>query len=220
LGTVFKVTTNGLLTTLVKFNGTNGWGPRGLTLGSDGNFYGTAGGGIGGSGVIYRLNLFNSPNIGAFPSDQTILAGGNATLTVTAFGVAPFSYQWLFNGTNITDATNSSLTISSLTHTNAGSYQVIVTNAFGSVTSSVATLTVSLPPPVIFSTNSTIGFSNGQFGFSFSGPAGSTVVIEGTTSLGDWLPLQTNVLGNGPVYFSDPASSSLTTRFYRAVLLP
>jgi uncharacterized repeat protein (TIGR03803 family) len=45
-GTVFKVTTNGDLTTLVSFAGTNGSGPvAGLTLGSDGNFYGTTTGG-------------------------------------------------------------------------------------------------------------------------------------------------------------------------------
>ena len=41
-GTVFKVTTNGTLTTLVAFNGSNGAYPyAALTLGKDGNFYGT-----------------------------------------------------------------------------------------------------------------------------------------------------------------------------------
>ena len=41
VGTVFKVTTNGTLTTLVSFNFTNGMAPFALTLGTDGNFYGT-----------------------------------------------------------------------------------------------------------------------------------------------------------------------------------
>jgi uncharacterized repeat protein (TIGR03803 family) len=45
VGTVFKVTTNGTMTTLVAFNGNNGAYPRAaLTLGNDGTFYGTAGG--------------------------------------------------------------------------------------------------------------------------------------------------------------------------------
>ncbi|MDR3460204.1 MAG: hypothetical protein P4N60_22480 [Verrucomicrobiae bacterium] len=41
-GTIFKITTNGVLTTLVTFKGTNGVNPlAGLTLAPDGNFYGT-----------------------------------------------------------------------------------------------------------------------------------------------------------------------------------
>jgi len=53
-GTVFKVTTNGVLTTLASFNGTNGMSPlAGLTLGRDGNFYGTTF--YGGTGYVYRF---------------------------------------------------------------------------------------------------------------------------------------------------------------------
>jgi uncharacterized repeat protein (TIGR03803 family) len=60
LGTVFKVTTNGVLTSLVSFNGANGEYPEadmGLTLCSDGNFYGTTSGGgtNGGQGTVFRV---------------------------------------------------------------------------------------------------------------------------------------------------------------------
>ena len=57
MGTVFKVTTNGTLTTLVSFNGTNGAFPMaGLTLGNDGNFYGTTyGGGISNYGTVFKV---------------------------------------------------------------------------------------------------------------------------------------------------------------------
>jgi uncharacterized repeat protein (TIGR03803 family) len=56
-GTIFKMTTNGILTTVLKFEGTNGSFPRaGLTLGTDGNFYGTTErGGINNSGTVYKL---------------------------------------------------------------------------------------------------------------------------------------------------------------------
>ena len=56
-GTVFQVTTNGTLTTLVSFNGTDGFAPQaGLTLGNDGNFYGTTfNGGITSSSFPYGM---------------------------------------------------------------------------------------------------------------------------------------------------------------------
>ena len=57
-GTVFKITTNGVFTSLVSFNVTNGSYPyAGLTLGSDGNFYGTTTGGgtNGGYGTVFKV---------------------------------------------------------------------------------------------------------------------------------------------------------------------
>ena len=58
LGTVFRVTPNGLFTSLVQFQGTNGSNPAGpLALGNDGNLYGTtANGGPGGGGTIFRIS--------------------------------------------------------------------------------------------------------------------------------------------------------------------
>jgi uncharacterized repeat protein (TIGR03803 family) len=88
-GTIFKVTTNGTLTTLVGFATTNGANPyAALTLGADGNFYGTAyrGGTNGGYGTVFkvttngvmtRLVSFNITN-GAYPqAGLTIGADGN-----------------------------------------------------------------------------------------------------------------------------------------------
>jgi uncharacterized repeat protein (TIGR03803 family) len=55
-GTVFRVTTNGALTTLANFNGTNGAYPQaGLTLASDGSFYGTTFGGGYNNGSVFRV---------------------------------------------------------------------------------------------------------------------------------------------------------------------
>src|SRR2546425_8291649 len=55
-GTVFRVTTNGLFTTLVSFNGTNGANPTALVLGNDGNMYGiTSYGGSNSAGTTFRL---------------------------------------------------------------------------------------------------------------------------------------------------------------------
>jgi uncharacterized repeat protein (TIGR03803 family) len=61
-GTAFKMNRSGILTTLHTFNSKDGFEPRGLTQGTDGNFYGTTtGGGVGGAGTIFRLSLGLGP---------------------------------------------------------------------------------------------------------------------------------------------------------------
>ena len=59
-----------------------------------------------------------------------------------------------------------------------------------------------------------------MFGFNVIGPSGSNVVIQASTDLQTWIPLQTNLLGSGPLYFSDAQSPANVRRFYRARLLP
>ena len=68
----------------------------------------------------------------------------------------------------------------------------------------------------IITTNAAFGFTNGAFGFDVAGPTGSNVVIQASTNLQTWIPLQTNLLGSGPLYFSNAATNH--QRFYRAVL--
>jgi hypothetical protein len=76
------------------------------------------------------------------PLSQTVYCGSNATFTVGADGVALIAYQWIFNGTNISGATTNSYTITNVQATNTGNYTVIVTNFSGSLTSSIAALSV------------------------------------------------------------------------------
>ena len=75
-------------------------------------------------------------------------AGTNVTFTIGAAGTPPLAYQWQFAGTNLIGATNASLSLVNVQPANAGSYQVIVTNAYGSTNSS-AVLTVTNSAPVI-----------------------------------------------------------------------
>ena len=57
-GTVFRLTTNGTLTTLYQFSGNDGANPcAGLIQGSDGNLYGTTSqGGLGGDGTVFQIS--------------------------------------------------------------------------------------------------------------------------------------------------------------------
>jgi hypothetical protein len=82
------------------------------------------------------------------PVPAQVVAGSNHTFTATAGGSAALSYQWRQNGTNIPGATGSAFQRLNAAATDTGGYAVVVTNAFGSVTSTVATLTVLLPPVI------------------------------------------------------------------------
>ncbi|MCX7721446.1 MAG: immunoglobulin domain-containing protein [Verrucomicrobiae bacterium] len=77
-----------------------------------------------------------------------------------------------------------------------------------------------LPPPVIHTTDGAFGVTNGMFGFNVSGPRGWRVVVQASTNLIHWVPVQTNLLGTAPVYFSDTAAATNMQRFYRAVIVP
>ena len=76
------------------------------------------------------------------PQNQTPVAGWTVNFSVTVSGSAPLGYQWRKEGTNISGATFSVYTISNVQSSAAGNYSVIITNAFGSVTSSNALLTL------------------------------------------------------------------------------
>jgi hypothetical protein len=70
--------------------------------------------------------------------------------------------------------------------------------------------------PVMVSSWPSFGFNGGRFGFNLAGPAGQVVVIDASTNLKTWLPLWTNTIGGGALYFSDPKSNTYPNRFYRA----
>jgi hypothetical protein len=85
-----------------------------------------------------------APKITTQPSNQTVTAGQAATFTVAASGTAPLSYQWQKNSANIAGATSATYTTPATVSTDTGStFDVIVSNSSGNVTSNSATLTVN-----------------------------------------------------------------------------
>jgi len=91
------------------------------------------------------------PTISTQPQSQTVAIGGSVTLSVVVAGTGPFNYQWNAGGgpPPRTPSTNSSYVITNATAGDAGTYQVIVTGAGGTVFSGYATVTVTSAPPVI-----------------------------------------------------------------------
>jgi alpha-tubulin suppressor-like RCC1 family protein len=87
----------------------------------------------------------------AQPASQNLYVGDTATFSAVVQKNGPFTYQWRFNGTDITDQTNSILTLAGLTTNNAGNYSVQAANPYGVMESANATLTVTDSAPVIVS---------------------------------------------------------------------
>ena len=106
------------------------------------------------------------PVVNAQPGALTQVVGATATLSLTASGAAPLTYQWRKDATPVAGATNASLSLASVQLSDAGSYDVVVTNASGTVTSNPAALTVAVPAPPAISNH----------------PQGNTVYVGGLSS--------------------------------------
>jgi hypothetical protein len=83
-----------------------------------------------------------APVIVTQPVSTWAQSGDATSLSVLVAGATPLSYQWRFNGAGISSSTTERLQLASTTPPNSGSYDVIISNAYGAVTSRVATLTI------------------------------------------------------------------------------
>ena len=101
------------------------------------------------AGAAGKCGPPQAPAISAQPTNQTVFVGQTVSFAVGAYGTAPLTYQWSFNGSPIESATNSSLSLASIQSSQAGGYSVQITNAIGSTNSITAVLTVNLPPPCV-----------------------------------------------------------------------
>jgi hypothetical protein len=112
-----------------------------------------------GAGLVTSSNAVLTVNVAPFislePQSQSNGVGNSVTFTAAASGDQPLSYQWQFGSINIAHATNASLTLSNIQSTNAGTYRLVVTNLYGSVTSSNAVLTVPTSTLMVVNSSAT-----------------------------------------------------------------
>lgn len=81
---------------------------------------------------------------------ETVGAGDTVTMTISASGNEPLTYQWLKGGAAITSATSASYVISSAVVADAGDYSVVVDDpVHAPLTSGTVTLTVVGPPVIL-----------------------------------------------------------------------
>ena len=100
--------------------------------------------GCGGGGGSGGGSAALAPGITAQPTGQSVVVGQTATFTVSANDSAPLHYQWQKGATPISGATASSYTTPATTLADdASTFQVVVSNSLGSVTSNSATLLVT-----------------------------------------------------------------------------
>lgn len=124
------------------------------------------------SGTLYRIAVAGMPGATGIvklawsgplppsiimpPHSTNSSAGANVSFSVTAAGAAPLAYQWQHQGTNLNDdvyhagVTSPTLALSKIQPVDAGMYSVVITNAYGAVTSAPANLIVLDNPRVVF----------------------------------------------------------------------
>ena len=160
-----------------------------------------------------------APWITQQPTNQIVELGSNATFSVVAGGPSR-AYQWFFSqglaSSAILCATNTSLIITNVQSANAGDYSVVISDAFGSVTSSLASLVVYTNATATLST--AFNPTNGQFQLTVNNignVVGMPYIIEASTNLTDWVPIWTNA---SP--FSYKETNSFPDRYYRVVFNP
>lgn len=133
-----------------------------------------------------------APVITGSTQSQTLNAGGNFTLSVSATGTSPLSYAWWFEALRVPGATNSSLVITNINALASGTYLAVVTNDFGSATSAPIELTVIGPPVILVGPTNQSVYTGQPATFSVTAFSRTTNVTYQWFFQGSSLPEATN----------------------------
>jgi len=204
-----------------------GWQLGGLSLspGSLIRVRGYVAGGLGNASSWFVETTIGPPQFTAQLGSQIVFAGSTAIFSAMALGTAPLSYQWLKNGTNLTDhdnvsgATTDTLKLANVQAADAGIYSVSVINVVNSTNNGPVTLTV-LPPLTI-----TRPVLKGP-GFVFGGVGGiadRTYYVLTSTNVGaqltDWVRVLTNTFAvDGSFSITNAVDKTKGSGFFRLLV--
>ena len=172
--------------------------------------------------------LTTPPSITTQPGNQSVNPGSTASFSVTAAGTAPLSYQWTQNGTNLTGATGSSLSVPNVQLPQTGNYAVTVSSPYGpSVTSSNAVLSISSAPVITASPASENAAQGGTATFTVTAGGAPPLAYQwtfngtnlafGTNATLSLPDVQTNQAGWYAVYVTNLYGSALSVGAYLSV---
>ena len=85
------------------------------------------------------------PGVLVPPADAAVVAGDPLALSFIPRGSPPLAYQWRLDGTNLLGATATAFSVAAIQAANTGTYDVVITNAYGAITSAPANVTFRVP---------------------------------------------------------------------------
>jgi hypothetical protein len=162
--------------------------------------------------IFSQGSASNPPIIVQEPLSRTISPGSSTVLSLSVQGTSPFSYQWRLNGVPLPGATTSAWPLPNLAPAQAGRYDVVVSNPFGSTTSSVTSvslfgLAMALSPIERVPLLTLDAAPASVFDLEFSPDLVST----------NWHPLSRVQVQDSRLYYVDVPQTNAPARFYRAV---
>ena len=157
--------------------------------------------------------ITQAPQIVQAPANQTNQAGSTAVLTVSASGTPPLSYQWRKAGLPLAAQTLATLTLSNVTVSAGGAYDVVVSGA-GSVTSAPPATLLVLGPPVITSAGALAGIAGVPLTYQITADGVATGYLASGLPTGLSLNPATGLISGAPAYGGTYQVSLLATNLY------
>lgn len=161
--------------------------------------------------VVAQLTVRVPPAITTEPADVQSAPGSPVSLSVVATGKPAPSYQWRLGGLVLPGKVSATYSIGALQLEHLGGYSVVVSNAAGSVTSRVASVTFPPGPAPSLKIEPNLG---GPVKITVIGTAGFPYVLERSTNLVQWVPIRTNL--NGGFQYAETPGPSAPIRWFRA----
>jgi hypothetical protein len=150
-----------------------------------------------------------APSITAQPQSQAVVTGQPANFTVGTSGTAPISYQWYFNSNSIVGATGTNHFIASVQVGDVGGYSVVLSNAVGVVTSSVATLIIGTSPTITTNPVSLVIGAGNAFNFAAAAAGTAPLAYQWRLNGANLSGAAANSFGRIAAQFSDTGSYTL-----------